>query len=181
VGSAELTANGAIGGTAVFAFQIAGQPDTEAAVPITTQRGKRFLLPFDNTPGFATGVAVANPSASQPSVLSVVFRNQAGQITSSVRPYVLVPHGHGSFGLPSRPGVRGVAELASPSVDVVALGIRSHGRAFTSVETLASVPAGNKTMSHIADGGGWKTTIVLVNADSQPAPFTLRFRGDDGA
>ena len=82
----------------------------------------------------------------------------------------MAPHGHVSFVVPVSAGARGVAEFASPSVDVVGLGIRSHGRAFTSVETLASVPAGNKTMSHIADGGGWKTTIVLVNADSQPAP-----------
>jgi hypothetical protein len=181
VGSAELSATGAIGGTAVFAFQIAGQPDTEAAVPITTLRGRRFLLPFDSTSGFATGVAVANPSATQPAVVSVIFRNQAGQTTSSVGPYVVAPHGHVSFVVPSSAGARGVAEFASPSVDVVGLGIRSHGRAFTSVETQSSVPAGNKTISHIADGGGWKTTIVLVNTDSQPAPFTLRFRGDDGA
>src|SRR5207237_4774134 len=57
---------------------------------------------------------------------------------------------------------------------------RGHGRAFTSIEAQASVPAGDKTISHIADGAGWKTTIILVNTDSQPAPFTIRFRGDSG-
>jgi hypothetical protein len=114
-------------------------------------------------------------------VVSVIFRNQAGQITGSVGPYVVAAHGHVSFVIPGSAGVRGVAEFTSPDVDVVGLGIRSHGRAFTSVETLASVPAGGKTISHVADGGGWKTTIVLVNSDSQPAPFTLRFRGDDGS
>ncbi|HTM49144.1 MAG TPA: hypothetical protein VL285_10700 [Bryobacteraceae bacterium] len=181
VGSAEISSSGAVGGNAVFAFQIAGQPDTEAAVPITTLRGKRFLLPFDNSPGFATGVAVANPSAAQPAVVSVVFRNPSGQVTSSVGPYLVAAHGHVSFVIPGSAGTRGVAEFTSSGEDVAGLGIRSHGRAFTSVETLAGVPAGNKNISHIADGGGWKTTIVLVNSDSQPAPFTLRFRGDNGA
>src|SRR5262249_3834326 len=39
VGSAEVTTTaGSVGGTAVFAFQVSGQPDTEAAVPITTIR-----------------------------------------------------------------------------------------------------------------------------------------------
>lgn len=35
-------------------------------------------------------------------------------------------------------------------------------------------------LPHIASGGGWKTTLYLVNQDSQPQALRLTFRGDDG-
>jgi len=40
---------------------------------------------------------------------------------------------------------------------------------------------GNTIVSHIADGGGWKTSIVLVNlSQSKAANFRLNLFGDDG-
>jgi IPT/TIG domain len=36
------------------------------------------------------------------------------------------------------------------------------------------------TISHIADGAGWSTAIILVNTDSVPASFTVQFTGDTG-
>ncbi|MBX9600284.1 MAG: hypothetical protein K2X35_04740 [Bryobacteraceae bacterium] len=35
----------------------------------------------------------------------------------------------------------------------------------------------NQVLSHIADSEGWQTTIILMNPDPDPAPFTLRFYG----
>jgi hypothetical protein len=35
--------------------------------------------------------------------------------------------------------------------------------------------------SHIAAGGGWTTTITLVNASPAPVPVTVAFHGDDGS
>ena len=43
----------------------------------------------------------------------------------------------------------------------------------TGIQTNAALP-------HLADGGGWRTSITLVNLDSAPALFTLRFWGDNG-
>lgn len=179
VGWGELSSTNSIGGTAIFANQVPGQPDSEAAVPITRGASKRFLLPFDNSSGAGTGVAVANPSG-QSANISVIFRDPSGQQTGTAGPYNIAAHGHISFVLPASAGTQGAAEFASVGADVVALGIRGHGRAFTSLEALSSVPAGGKTISHLADGGGWKTTIILVNTDSQTAPFTLRFWADNG-
>src|ERR1017187_3197674 len=87
--------------------------------------------------------------------------------------------GHNSFVIPTTAGTTGVAEFDS-SVAVVGLGIRSHGGAFTSVEALSSVPVGGKTITHIADGQGWNTSVVLVNTDTVPANFTITFRNDAG-
>jgi hypothetical protein len=36
-------------------------------------------------------------------------------------------------------------------------------------------------LSHIVGGGGWATTITLVNGSSAPVPATVTFRGDDGS
>src|ERR1019366_5991506 len=41
-------------------------------------------------------------------------------------------------------------------------------------------PAETRTISHIADGGGWKTTINLVNMDTQPAQFAGNLWKADG-
>jgi hypothetical protein len=39
----------------------------------------------------------------------------------------------------------------------------------------------SQTISQIADGAGWKTTIILANADTVPADFTLQFWSGDGS
>jgi len=43
------------------------------------------------------------------------------------------------------------------------------------------VEFGDSVVTHIADGGGWKTTITVNNlSNTQAAAFTLNFYGDDG-
>jgi len=78
-------------------------------------------------------------------------------------------------------GKRGVMQLSS-NTDLYGLGIRFNGAAFTSIDALstASVPPIPKVITHLANGQGWKTTILLVNADTQPAAFTLNFWNEDG-
>jgi hypothetical protein len=39
---------------------------------------------------------------------------------------------------------------------------------------------GDAVLGQLADGAGWKTTITLVNLDTQPASFTLYLLADDG-
>ena len=178
VGWAELISTSSIGGTAIFSELEPGLPDSEAAVPSTPLKTRRFLLPFDSSGGTGTGVAIANPDPAQGAQISVVYRDPFGQTTFTGGPFYVPPRGHISFVLPAAAGVEGVAEFTS-TADIVGLGIRGHGRLFTSLETLSRVPAGNKTITHIAEGAGWKTSIILVNASTEPARFTLRFWGDN--
>jgi hypothetical protein len=180
VGWADLVTTNSIGGTAVFAELERGLPDSEAAVPGTALQTQSFLLPFDNSAGTGTGVAIANPDPTQSAQVTVVFRDDSGRQTSSAGPYNIPPRGHISFVLPAAAGIEGVAEFTS-TVNIVGLGIRGHGRAFTSLEPLSRVAAGNKTISHLAEGAGWRTSIILVNADSQAARVTLQFFGDDSS
>src|SRR5260370_2294045 len=52
--------------TVVFRYSAAGHPDFEAAVPLSQHSlfaQQDFVLPFDNTNGFATGLALAYTAA----------------------------------------------------------------------------------------------------------------------
>jgi hypothetical protein len=171
-----------ISGTAIFRSQTAGQ---EAAVPLLAAGSQQLLFPFDNNSGLATGVALADPDATQPVGASFTLRGQQGQMISN-EPAAAVPaNGHMSLVLPVRStlaqNLRGVAEFDSTAGPMFGLGIRSHDAAFTSVDAVSAQPAGTKTISHIADGGSWKTTIILVNTDSAAANFTVNFWKDDGS
>lgn len=63
VGWAQLLANGPIGGFAVFS-QAIGNAVQDAEVPLANRNASAYVVPFDNTNGSATGVALANNSTS---------------------------------------------------------------------------------------------------------------------
>ena len=47
-------------------------------------------------------------------------------------------------------------------------------------EITADTTTGNRVIPHIASGGGWDTTVALLNLGSTAANYTLRFYGDTG-
>ncbi|MEQ1885347.1 MAG: S53 family peptidase [Bryobacteraceae bacterium] len=73
-GSAELTSNGAITGSLIFRFAPTGQ---EVLVPLESSQAQVRLLSFDNTNGFATGIAITNRS-NQAAIIPVIVRDQTG-------------------------------------------------------------------------------------------------------
>jgi hypothetical protein len=52
----------------------------------------------------------------------------------------------------------------------------------TSVTVTLTVPSTTttQTISHLAYGGGWQTSVILVNLDTVPAPYTLSFLNETG-
>jgi len=180
-GWAQISSSQALNGTAIFRYEPAGQ---EAAVPLLSAGSQRVIFPFDNSTGLATGIAIAAPGASQNVPVSFTLRGEDGQTISS-EPSILVPgNGHRSFVLPVRSTsaekLRGVAQFDSQSGALFGLGIRSNLGAFTSVEGVVQTPPSPRIISHVADGGGWKTTILLVNNDTVAASFTVNFWQDNG-
>jgi hypothetical protein len=171
--------------------------DTEVAVPIRSKTGNHFLLPFDNTEGFVTAIATLNPDHTQPAAVSISFRDENGKQIST-ESLVVSPNDRQAFVLASEfPEVanqRGVAEFNSPNIQLSAFGLRASPRhAFTSLEPVVidnlSPPGNPATISQVADGGGWQTTIILVNTGNKlpggltelvPAPFSLRFTQANG-
>jgi hypothetical protein len=187
-GWAELSSAQRISGLGVFRQRTEGRPDQEAGVSATTP-ALRFVLPFDNTQGFVSSMALVNTNNTQARAVTGAPRQEDGSALpgDSVN---LPLRGHTAFEMAQRfqsvAQRRGSIEFSSPSADFSALGLRFNpGGSFTSLPAL-TVPLSTdprpttQVISQVADGDGWKTTITLVNLDTVPAPFTLRFWAQNG-
>ena len=186
-GWAEVIAGKGISGNATFRQHLSDSIDAEGVVPVNSGTGRHFLLPFDNTQGFVTSVAVLDPQGV-PTTLSIAFRDENGLPISSESIF-LNGNSRVAFTLPSQfsrtAGRRGIAEFTSSASVVGALGLLSNPRgAFTSIEPidLDSLPAAGTSgfISQIADGPDWQTTMILINAGSADAPFSLQFTQPNG-
>jgi hypothetical protein len=139
-GWAQLLNNGNVSAYAVFGQTIGG-PAQEAVVPLETRTTGSFVIPFDTTGGYATGVALANVSTAAASV-PVLIRDDNGSLLQSTT-LGLAAQGHTSFDLVSRFGVtaqrRGTLEFQTPaSGQVSVLGLRfPPGPAFSTIPALA--------------------------------------------
>jgi hypothetical protein len=135
------TTNDTIGGMAIFRQRVFGRPDQEATVPIVSQFDSHFVLLFDNTAGFTTGLAVANPTLSSVSI-PVTIRDQSGNVIDNqfIR---LGSYSHTAFNLPdlwrSTAGTRGAIEFQTSGFGVAALGLRAGSAAFTSFNVLENI------------------------------------------
>ncbi len=182
-GWAQITSSQSINGTAIFRYDPWSQ---EAAVPLLTSGGTKLEIPYQIGNGLSLGVALANTNATQTANITEVIRDQNGNQLSSRTLTPLGPLNHTAFNptFPAGATVGGLVEYDS-SVSIYGLGIRSSpvgtGLAFTSVDAVVAQPASTKTISHIADGGGWRSIIVLVNTDTVPAQYTVNFLTDTGA
>jgi hypothetical protein len=137
-GSAQLFANGTISGLLIFHWAMNQQ---EAVVPVESRNAAAYLLPFDNTGGLATGVALANLSA-QPADIAVTIRDESGAVVPGSKSIGLAALGHTSFMLTDREAVgqrRGTIEFDTPPngrISVIGLRFTPAG-AFTTIPVLA--------------------------------------------
>jgi len=135
------TTSDTIGGMAIFRQRVFGKADQEATVPIVSQFDSHFVLLFDNTAGFTTGLAVANPTTDSVSI-PVTIRDQSGNVIDSqfIR---LGSYSHTAFNLPdlwfSTLGRRGAIEFQTSGFGVAALGLRAGAAAFTSFNVLENI------------------------------------------
>ena len=134
-GWAEVAATGRVGVTAIFRRSIAGFADSEATVTGAVSGGA-VSLPFDNTQGYATGIALANTSALNAISITAVFQFENGGSASQL--ISLPPHGHTAFVLPiayaATAGLRGVVHFTAFSPDISAVGLRfSPNNSFTAL------------------------------------------------
>jgi alpha-D-ribose 1-methylphosphonate 5-triphosphate synthase subunit PhnH len=134
-GWAEAASSGRIGVLTIFTQSVPGRPDSEGTVT-GVESGSRIFMPFDDTNGYVTGVAVANTNPTQALFISMTFQLENGtQMTGSLS---LPAHAHTSFVLttmfPSLAGVRGSIEFTAQTPDIAVVGLRfSPTNSFTSL------------------------------------------------
>jgi uncharacterized repeat protein (TIGR01451 family) len=139
-GWALVSSDGPVSASAVLRLHV-GDSDQEAVVPLETRSATGFLVPFDNTGSYTTGIGLAN-SSNQTLAFTVIVRDEAGStlLTSTQDMTAL---GHTSFDLATRYPVtafrRGTIEFrgAAPG-QVSLLGLRFNPtRAFTTIPPAA--------------------------------------------
>jgi hypothetical protein len=139
VGWAQLLTNGTIGGFAVFS-QAIGNAVQDAEVPLENRNASGYVVPFDNTSGSATGVALANISAQAVNP-AVTIRDDSGATILSDT-ITLPAMGHTSYNLTDRYASmtaqrRGTLEFRTPSTGQISvLGLR-----FNATGAFSTIPA----------------------------------------
>jgi sugar lactone lactonase YvrE len=146
-GWADVLSTGPLSGFAIYAE--AGVAD--AAVPLQSQIAASFSLPFDNTGGYSTGVAIVNLAGAPANLTATVWDQDGNQLLTQSFALTKVDtsgNGHDSFLLPTRlpvtAGKRGIVQfqgnpavLFGPPGALTGLGLRvDPNNLFTSIPTL---------------------------------------------
>ncbi len=135
VGWADVFASDPLEGYAVFGQGQGGAQSSEATVPLDTRLSSSLILPYDNTSGLRTGIALANQSAS-PQTISIAALSQSGTTLASSS-ITLQPLGHASFFvndlLPATANNAGVIEF-NGAANITGVGLLFYpGGGFTSL------------------------------------------------
>ncbi len=180
-GWAELTAPASVGGSVIYSQKTNLPSIQEATAPIGTASSQHLFLQFDNTDKGSTGVALTNPGANPASNIQVVFRYSDGTTEVSSLP-PLPSRNHRAFAL-SVPGKKGVAEITSNAPLLTVVFRANSTGALTALDAIPGSTDSTsitRPLAHVANGANFKTTVLLTNGGSSPAPYTLRFNDEDG-
>jgi len=176
VGYAKLQMNGGVAnpsGVALFQYRPAGVTVTEAAVPASPLIQSGRIYADINGPA-NTGIAIANPNG-QPATLSFRFTDASG---SNFGPGTITIPPNGQLArflseMPFAPGrslqdARSFTFTSSLPIAAVALRGYTNERADFLITTLPVAAVGDANTQplyfpHFADGGGWRTKVLLVN------------------
>jgi hypothetical protein len=163
-------------GMAIFDYRQNGVLVTEAAVPGTATLLVGRTFAELNGP-INTGLAFANPNDVQVTVtfsFADQFGNVFGQNSFVLNPNTQIARFLDEAPFNVRSGFTGAISFAATTpVGVMALRtlVNERNEFLVTTQTVTAVPANFSsaalTMPHFADGGGWRTRLVLVNTTDQ--------------
>jgi hypothetical protein len=115
--------------------------DYEAVVPFSSKYDDNYVLPFDNTAGLATSMAICNPSTYSVQTVTVAFYDEQGN-RLFLDQFTLNPLEHKAYAIPDRwpqtAGMRGLADFQVSPWGAPTLGLRFNWTGpFTSTHTLS--------------------------------------------
>jgi uncharacterized protein (TIGR03118 family) len=94
MGWADVQATGPLSGYLIFS-ESTGALTTEGTAPLDSRLSTSLVLPYDNTNGYQTGVALANQASTSQRITVTVFDQSGAQLTSSQM--TLPGSGHAAF------------------------------------------------------------------------------------
>jgi hypothetical protein len=132
-GWAQMQSSTAVSAYAIFTQHVPGRQDQDGTAP-AAPAASRILVPFDNSNGFVTTIAIANTTAVSENISVNLLPNSG--VISSPSPITLPGQGHAAFALPTQfaatNGISGTLEfyIANGSFSILALRFNPTG-AFT--------------------------------------------------
>jgi hypothetical protein len=126
-GWAEMDADAGVSAYIVFTNKLpAGGVQYDEGTAPAVAASNRILVPYDDSNGFVTGIAIVNPTTSDQAI-SVGFRTTDGLVAVSALP-TLPALAHTAFVLsqtfPTIAGHRGLAEFYSATGNISMIGLR---------------------------------------------------------
>jgi uncharacterized protein (TIGR03118 family) len=97
---ADILATGPLSGYMSAENVASGGLDSLGSLPLDTRLSTSLLLPYDNTNGYQTGLALANQSAAAQTIAVTLLDQNGAQLAAS--PITLPAYGHMSFFLASQ-------------------------------------------------------------------------------
>jgi hypothetical protein len=157
-GWAEMDADAGVSAYIVFTNKTpAGGVQYDEGTAPAVAASNRILVPYDDSNGFVTGIAIVNPTAAAESI-SVGFRTVDGLVTVQALP-TLAPLSHTAFVLsqtfPVIAGHRGLAEFYSPTGNISMIGLRFNPtQSFTAAPVIFQTGAPIISVPQTDPGGG---------------------------
>ena len=186
-GWAEVSSSGKLGVTATYQLRSSGSRGSEVAITAAPSAGD-IVVPFDNTQGNTSAIALANGNSTQTLAVTLTFLTDAGAQSTAV--LSLGPKAHTALVLPTAyPALansRGSISFTASSPDISVTGLRFAPTAVGAITALgafnpAATSTGTVRIPQILDGAGWTTGFAIVNLESAPVNFTAQFWSDTGA
>lgn len=189
VGYARIASDGAVGGNALFRLLRGARVRCEAGVGLS-RATRRCVICVDNTRNAAGGYALVNGSSAA-SELQMILRDAGGKVVGGAG-LTLAPGEHLSeFAFERFPGAApfgflGTLEVIS-SREIAALALRYDNlhlpeseHVFSSAPVLVDEMSTELYFPQVADGGGFRTDLVLINPQDVATSTRLDFYRSDG-
>jgi hypothetical protein len=105
VGWADIDSSGPLNGFAIFRQASLNGTVSEGTAPLLNRYPSKFTVPFDNTSGFVTAVAIAALSQSSSAITATAYDSNGTQL--GTQRIELAANGHTSFAFPEKLEVTG--------------------------------------------------------------------------
>lgn len=131
-----------VNGYGIFRQRIPGRSfDFEAVVPFSSEYDDDYVLPFDNTTGYTTSMAICNPDDFSSQTVTVAFHDQQGT-RFHLDQFTLSPLEHRAYAMdvnwPQTAGKKGLAVFQVGPRGAPVLGLRFNSTGpFTSTHALS--------------------------------------------
>ena len=124
-GWAEIASSGHVGVEAIFKYSPTSSLNSQGTFNAIASSSSIYM-PYDNTAGYTTGVAIANTNATNTITVTMTIATDTGSATS--QSVTLSPHAHTAFVMPTQypgtAGTRGAIRFTASTPDITVSGFR---------------------------------------------------------